>query len=80
MKLKLLTLAVGVLLVGAAVPAQARNFYCRTLPYGYSDYQGPNGTYDSLADLVRDVRGIPCGINCTRAAMMRWSRVVRCPG
>ena len=44
----------------------------------YSQYQNPDGTYDSMADFERDVRGIPCGINCnTRAAQERWARWAR---
>ena len=39
----------------------------------YDAYQNPDGTYDSLADLTRDVRGIPCGVECTREAQARWS-------
>ena len=40
---------------------------------GYSVYQNPDGSCDSLADLTRDIRGIPCGIECTREAQARWS-------
>lgn len=29
-----------------------------------SHYQQPDGTYDSVSDLVRDVNGTPCGIDC----------------
>lgn len=74
----LILLAAGALLGLAPVPSIARG-YCRAVPYGI--YQSPDGTYDSLADLVRDVRGTPCGVECTRAAMARWSRWAhRCAG
>ena len=29
-----------------------------------SHYQQPDGSYDSLSDLVRDVNGTPCGLDC----------------
>lgn len=37
-------------------------------------YQNPDGTYDSLADLSRDIWGVPCGIECTHEAQARWAR------
>ncbi|MGO9023201.1 MAG: hypothetical protein ACLQIQ_02665 [Beijerinckiaceae bacterium] len=39
----------------------------------YSNYQGPDGTYDSAADFSRDIWGVPCGVNCTQRAQARWS-------
>lgn len=29
-----------------------------------SQYQQPDGSYDSLSDFVRDVNGTPCGLDC----------------
>ena len=43
----------------------------------YGSYQGPDGTYDSLADFVSDVRGRPCDMECTRRAQERWLRYYR---
>jgi hypothetical protein len=67
--------AAAACLVGAAwaAPASAQQgrFY---YPVPYSDYRGPDGTYDSLADYTRDVWGIPCGMTCTQAAQERWAR------
>jgi hypothetical protein len=74
----LISLATGALLAGAPAAsstAQARPMHCpTTAQVPYSSYQGPDGTYDSEADFVRDLRGIPCGITCTRAAQARWAR------
>ena len=39
----------------------------------YSTRQGPDGTYDSLADFIGDLRGRPCDIECTREAQARWA-------
>lgn len=35
-------------------------------------YQGPDGAYDSLVELSREVNGVPCGIDCQRRALVRW--------
>lgn len=37
------------------------------------DYTGPDGSYDSHADMVRSIEGTPCGIDCTRHAYERWN-------
>ena len=37
-------------------------------------YTGPDGAYDPLSDLVRDIEGTPCGMTCTRAKQDRWQR------
>lgn len=52
----------GCLAIAVSTPSQAQDAY-----------QNPDGTYGSLADLSRDVRGIPCGIECTQDAQARWS-------
>jgi hypothetical protein len=73
----LVLLATGSLLSiapAAFFTAQARPMHCRMATGPYSAYQGPDGTYDSEADFVRDLRGVPCGVNCTRAAQQRWAR------
>ena len=55
--------------------AQARPMHCRArAAVPYSLYQNPDGTYDLEADFSRDLWGVPCGINCTRAAHERWAR------
>jgi hypothetical protein len=38
----------------------------------YSIYQNPDGSYPSLSNLVRDVEGTPCGIECEQDADRRW--------
>ena len=35
-------------------------------------YQGPDGGYDNLSDLSREVNGVPCGIGCQARALHRW--------
>jgi hypothetical protein len=35
-------------------------------------YQGPDGAYDSLADLTNEIQGTPCGRECTEQSMIRW--------
>ena len=39
----------------------------------YSNYQGPDGSYESLADFSRAIWGVPCGIACTQRAQARWA-------
>lgn len=39
----------------------------------FSTRQGPDGTYDSLADFISDLRGRPCDIACTQEAQARWA-------
>lgn len=60
-------------LAGFAAPALAQSW---SNPPSYY-YQGPDGTYDSLGDVSRAIRGVPCGIECTRRAEARWSQVPR---
>jgi hypothetical protein len=70
----LISLAAGALMLSAPA-AMAHSMRCAPSVYGaYSPYQDPDGTYPSEADFVRDLRGIPCGVNCTREAQARWSR------
>jgi hypothetical protein len=54
-------------------PAYPQGYY-QYPPSYYNTRQGPNGTYDSLADFVSDIRGRPCGIICTQEAQDRWAR------
>ena len=35
-------------------------------------YQGPDGSYDSLADLSNSIQGTPCGQECTNSSLIRW--------
>ena len=70
------TLVAAACCLGMAVstPSQAHILYYAYPAQGYDAYQNPDGTYDSLADLSRDVWGVPCGVECTREAQARWSR------
>ncbi|MDR3407023.1 MAG: hypothetical protein P4L68_00830 [Methylovirgula sp.] len=64
-------LAGAALLAFATAPASA-HFHQRAhcwqtgpgLVLKMSNYQQPDGSYDALADLVRDVNGTPCGVDC----------------
>lgn len=38
-------------------------------------YQNPDGTYPSVSDLSRAVNGVPCGVECTADAEVRWGLV-----
>ncbi len=68
-----LATAAGCLAIAASTSSQAQDRrYTNPTPY-YDAYQNPDGTYDSLADLTRDIRGIPCGIECTQEAQARWA-------
>ena len=77
---KLACAALGASLVLAAasvptsVPSWAQEAQIGQWGPALSNYQGPDGTYDSLADFLRDRAGTPCGANCTRAAQARWAR------
>jgi hypothetical protein len=51
-------------------PAQAQKRFFWYNP----SYQAPDGTYYSLAAFSRDVRGVPCGMECTPEARAHWSR------
>jgi hypothetical protein len=53
-------------------PSMAQGYH-RYYTQGYSVYQNPDGSYDSMADLSRDIRGIPCGIECTQESHARWA-------
>jgi hypothetical protein len=67
-----LVAAAGCLAIAASTPSQAQDGrYANPAPY--DAYQNPDGTYDSLADLTRAIRGIPCGIECTQEAQARWA-------
>jgi hypothetical protein len=61
------------LTIAASTPSQAQDGYYANPAQHYDAYQNPDGTYDSLADLSRDVRGIPCGIECTQDSQARGS-------
>lgn len=74
-KLTCAGLGASLLLAAASVPVRAQEGRVyHQVPVLYSDYRGPDGTYDSLADFIRDRSGTPCGMNCTRAAQERWAR------
>lgn len=74
---KLAIVATAVCGIGLAMstPSQAHEMHhYRYHPVqGLSIYQNPDGTYDSIADLSRDIRGIPCGIECTGESQARWA-------
>ena len=65
-------LIAGAFVAAAVVPASAHFHHhvptCWATGPGLvlkmSHYQQPDGTYDQLADLVRDVNGTPCGVDC----------------
>ncbi len=79
----LILLATGALLASAPA-AMAHSMRCDRIVNvaPYSVYQGPDGTYNSYADYVRDVDGVPCGQNCSLQAEARWATMTRehCPG
>jgi hypothetical protein len=56
-----------------STPSQAQQQHDPYAAQHYSLYQNPDGSYDSLTDLTRDIWGIPCGVECTREAQARWS-------
>lgn len=65
--------AVGLCGLTGAIPSEAqsrRHWH----PRFYSQYQNPDGTYNSAAAYSRDFWGVPCGIECTREAQQRWAR------
>ncbi|MEW6438169.1 MAG: hypothetical protein AB1508_13490 [Pseudomonadota bacterium] len=64
------TCCLGLALSG---PSQAQGWHYAYPTERYSIYQNPDGTYPSLANLSRDVWGVPCGIECTQDAQARWS-------
>ena len=68
-----LVAAAGCLSIAMSNPSQAQAWHYAYPTQHYSIYQNPDGTYDSLADLSRDVWGVPCGIECTQEARARWS-------
>ena len=73
-------LAASVLIAGTALPASAHFHHhlprCWAAGPGLvlkmSNYQQPDGTYDSLADLTRSVNGTPCGIDCPAPSRVIW--------
>jgi hypothetical protein len=79
-KSKLACAVIGASLLAAAAslatsaPTWAQEASVNQWGPALSSYRGPDGTYDSLADFLRDRAGTPCGINCTRAAQERWAR------
>ncbi len=38
-------------------------------------YQGPDGTYETHADLTQAINGTPCGEECTARSLLRWGLV-----
>jgi len=68
----LILLTAGALLCAATATPSAAHPYrgprCRIVSSGLviklSQYQQPDGTYNSLADFIRDVNGTPCGVDC----------------
>ncbi len=64
--------AFGLVTATAATPAAAQWFWPN--PPSFS-YQGPDGTYESPAGVVRAVTGTPCGIECSGKAARRWGLI-----
>jgi hypothetical protein len=68
-KITFVLAAGAALLLAAAVPVMAQSDgFIRQQGPAVSGYRDAAGNYRSLADYTRDVEGIPCGIECTRAA------------
>jgi hypothetical protein len=81
--LKSAFVAASALVLSAALSGSSQAHAWRSAgpAQGYSIYQNPDGTYDSMADLSRDIWGVPCGLECTREAQARWARYgYRFPG
>ncbi|MGP0060732.1 MAG: hypothetical protein ACLPID_15740 [Beijerinckiaceae bacterium] len=81
--LKLTLVAAAACLLGTATavqsmaqsgPAVRADSYAVSQDRHYSNYQAPDGSYDSPRDFIRDLEGTPCGIDCTQRAQQRWSR------
>ncbi len=64
--------AIG-LVTAAATPALAQTNWYTPTPSFY--YQSPDGSYPSYSDFIRDLRGTPCGIECTQHAEVRWGLI-----
>jgi hypothetical protein len=75
MQPKLLILLATGALFASAPAAMAHPMRCERITNvaPYSAYQGPDGTYNSYADYIRDVNGTPCGQNCSLQAQARWA-------
>lgn len=78
MKALQLLLAASMSFFISAVSLPATTFAARTtapltLAAGLDGYQNPDGSYPSLANVVRDINGTPCGIECQKDVDRRWS-------
>lgn len=79
LKLALATGATCVLGLALTVPTLAGSPARNVNSDSYNIYQSPGGGYDSVADYSRDLEGTPCGMNCTRAAQLRWAHHTNTP-
>lgn len=73
MQPKVLTWISAIGLALAATPALAQTSWYGAPPSFF--YQGPDGSYDSYGDLTRSIRGVPCGVECTHRAAVRWGLI-----
>jgi hypothetical protein len=39
------------------------------------NYQAPDGSYESYSDFSRAINGVPCGVECTYKAALRWGLI-----
>ena len=76
----LLLTAAGMLLATSVAPSVAQpGQSCHPVPAGPGvvfkgyQYQQPDGTYDNVSDLVRDVNGTPCGVDCPAPSAVFWA-------
>ncbi|MHB8886611.1 MAG: hypothetical protein ACYC5H_16310 [Methylovirgula sp.] len=60
--------------MAAATPAMAQMGWYRAPGPSFS-YQSPDGSYDSYTDFSRALWGMPCGIECTHRAEVRWGLI-----
>lgn len=76
---RLVLFAAGALLAVSATPSFAQpGPRCVPAPGPMvvlkgSQYQQPDGTYNNVSDLVRDVNGTPCGVDCPAPSAVFWA-------
>ena len=64
------------LMTAAATPVMAQESWFGDPAQSYS-HQSPSGSY--ITNLSRSIRGVPCGIVCSREAAMRSGSAPRQP-
>jgi len=75
-----LTFSIAILAMGFGITAAsaAQSRYANGDQYYHwaneaDQYQRPNGLYASQTDFIRSLNGTPCGIECERRELGRWS-------